>query len=1018
MFGFLINLVVGVVLSIAGTLLQQAFGSKQEQERRTGTRGSAQIGGKVPQYFLVGTVGEAGKLEYRNAWGNDGQVPNAYLTEVHSFGDLPVSGLAGLYVNGVRVSLTTSGAVAQGYPVADLNGKFWWKFFDGRQTAADPYLIDKFGSDADRAWAADMIGIGVPYLVTTALWDETLWTGFPRVLGEFQGIPLYDPRKDSTAGGSGPQRWDNPATWAFSDNSAVIIYNIERGIYYNGAHVWGGKKTAADLPYDVWAAAMDACDELVPLKAGGSEKRFRAGRRINLNERPADVIKELLIGCNGRISHASDGQVYILIGAPSVAAGAFTDADVLATEPLGSIPWPNLDEIINGATATYREPLQAWEDKETAPYLRSDLVEQDDGRENVEGLELNTTFSGTQAQRVIQSVIEGGRRFRTHVVALPPAFAQFRPLQALGWSSDRFGYGGKLFLITARTRAPFGYVIFGLQEIDPADDDWNPSTDERPLSFAPVVTNRPAPQEVSGFFVEPAIAHDSEDRPRRPAIDVFWSSASATIDVRAVRISVALPDTVDPSTPGTLVWDGEAPRPELGSARLVEALIANQAYLVQIQYVPDSGRVTVASAWLPVTTPDVRYTSLDIDIDDIREDVIESVAELDRETRINVRDLIEEKRQQVLLAVQGQLADYSDRQLMRRALVAQSGEDRAEFSEQILAAVGPGSAIVTRIEELRAEVFDPDSGLPATAEAVSLLSAEVHNPETGLEALANMVDLLSVSYGDISADGLLSVEVGIAPAGVSSRAILSTRATAGGAVASAALMLDSRIIGGTLTSEVLLVGGRISLVASTSPSATKRGLLVVDGDNVYIDNARIRELTAGNIATRSLTADKIAAGSLTSAEINVAQLVASNAFLTNLVIDGSANIANLSVGRLQLATGSVTDFPAGSGSVSGTVGEATRYGPNFTPIGPFLWAAAVSVSSGGGTRTASVFLETVPGGTRYVLAFANNGIISTSGVAPAGLPYGTQMRMGVTGAASDGNVFGYTWNVAATIAVK
>src|SRR5690554_7466572 len=68
---FLINLIIGIILSAASTLLQQAFAPKpEEQRRRTGTRGATQFGGKVPQYFLVGTVGEPGKAEYRNAWGS------------------------------------------------------------------------------------------------------------------------------------------------------------------------------------------------------------------------------------------------------------------------------------------------------------------------------------------------------------------------------------------------------------------------------------------------------------------------------------------------------------------------------------------------------------------------------------------------------------------------------------------------------------------------------------------------------------------------------------------------------------------------------------------------------------------------------------------------------------------------------------------------------------------------------------------------------------------------------------
>ena len=707
---FLIQIIVGVLLSVASTLLQQAFAPQQDQQRRTGTRGSTQIGGKVPQYFLVGTVGEAGKLEYRNAWGESDGVPNAYLTSVTSFGDLPVTDMVGLYVNGVRVTLTETGAVAQGYPVADLNGKFWWKFFDGTQTTADSYLVDKFGGDADRAWSTDMVGVGVPYLITTALWDETLWTSFPTVLGEFQGIKLYDPRMDTTAGGSGAQRWDDPDTWAFSDNNMVIIYNIERGIYYDGAHVWGGKKTAAELPYAAWAAAMDACDETVALDGGGSEKRFRAGRRVALNERPGDVIKELLIGCNGRIVHCADGTVYPLVGVPDEADGAFSDADVLATNALGTIPFPNLDEIINGATATYREPEQAWEDKETAPYLRSDLETEDDGRQQIEGLDLGTTFSGTQAQRILKAVIEEGRRFRRHVVALPPEYAQFRPIQVLAWTSDRFDYSAKLFLITTRTVEPFGNVILGLQEIDPADHDWNPETDEQPLSFAPVVTNRPAPQEVSGFSVAPAIALDAEGNSRRPAIDVFWSSASVTVDVRAVRITIRLAAT------DVIVWEGEAPRPELGEARITQALLPNEDYEVQIQYMPLSGRVTVESSWLSVTTPDVKLGALDVVYGDLNLDELGAQAEGYFDWMgISVRELYEKAQEQDVHGADQELANAMQFDELRRSLSVVTGDLQASFEETITVAIVPMQGQLVAIADSLTELSAGDGTDVTTA---------------------------------------------------------------------------------------------------------------------------------------------------------------------------------------------------------------------------------------------------------------------------------------------------------------
>src|SRR5690606_9076390 len=108
-----------------------------------------------------------------------------------------------------------------------------------------------------------------------------------------------------------------------------------------------------------------------------------------------------------------------------------------------------------------------------------------------------------------------------------------------------------------------------------------------------------------------------------------------------------------------------------------------------------------------VKTPNIKLTDLDIEIDNLAAEIKDSVAELDEWTRHNTRETIEEKRKAILLNVEGAVGDYNDRQLIRREASSQSQANRAEWSEDILVATGPGSAIVTRIEELRAEVFDP-----------------------------------------------------------------------------------------------------------------------------------------------------------------------------------------------------------------------------------------------------------------------------------------------------------------------
>jgi hypothetical protein len=607
-----ISFLISIIITVASTLAQQAFAPKPQDAGPRGYRGSIATGGKVPQSFLVGTVGTAGKLEYRHSWGKSGGTPNAYLVDVVSFGDLPGCAMTGLFINGEKVTLSTSGHVQQGYPVSEYNddgdGHFWQEFFNGSQTSANEYLVDKFGGDSDRPWQADMVGRGLPYATFTALIDDGLWSGFPTYMAELQGIPLYDPRKDSTAGGSGTQRWSDPTTWAFSDNNIVIVYNIYRGIHYNGEKVWGGDATAYQLPYANWAAAMDKADLLIDKKSGGTERQFRGGREIEFGERPADVIQEFLVGANARVAHTAAGQIYILVGVPSAVVGSFTDADLLATDSSTLTPFPNLDGIVNGATASYVEPQQAWESKETAPYYRSDLEAEDDGRRQVQGLDLGTTFSGTQAQRILQAVVEESRRFGRHVLPFPPIFGAYNLLEALSWTSAANGYSTKWFLIIAKTEDQWGNVILGLQEIDPADHDWDPQTDEQPLDFAPLTTARPAPQVMTGWQALPAVLQDATGAGRRPSIEVRYDGG--LVDVRGVRVQVR-----ENWSDKRVIFDGEIP---YDLTTTTPAVILNgpflpaQNYEVHGKYVPASGRKTEWSIWLAVTTPDVRLLPEDL----------------------------------------------------------------------------------------------------------------------------------------------------------------------------------------------------------------------------------------------------------------------------------------------------------------------------------------------------------------------------------------------------------------------
>ncbi len=695
---WLIQIIVGVILNVASTLYQQSQQSQAKaQERRPGFRGTVQTGGKVPRSFLVGTIAVPGKQVYWNSWGSSGGTPNAYGVDVISFGDLPITAFTGLWVNAATETVSGSGHVDQGYPVTgDKAGYLWAEFFDGTQTTVNTYLSGKFASDADRPWSSDMIGRGIPYLTLTALISDTVWTGFPTYMAQFQGIKLYDPRLDTTAGGSGSHRWDTPSTWAFSDNNMVIIYNILRGIYYGGDWVWGGRARAAQLPYTVWAAAMDACDENVTLDAGGTEKRFRAGREVFFNERPADVIAELLTGCTGRLTQTA-GAWYPLVGVPETADGTFTDDDLIITEGMTFDPFPNLDQIINGATGTYLEPSQGWEAKETAPYYSTTLEAADDDRQQLEGLDLGTTFSGTQAQRILKATVAESRRFKRHVLQLRPSFGQYRPLQVLAWTSTSQSYTSKLFLITAKTELPNGNVILGLQEIDPADYEWTAATDEQPISFAPLTPIRPAPIPMTGWDAEPYIFKDAASNNRRPGILVSYTGGLP--DVLAVRIQVRKDFDDD-----AVVWDsGEQPY-DIADADPVSrsitwaGIIPNANYEVRGKFIspPGSGRSNDWSSWIAVTAPNVKLTSLDVEIDlaALSGDILNQQAQ--------IRSLIEAFKQLGTLLEATDRENYTLRNSLFRQISVKLGDLEASFTEIIEVALGPGGAIAIALESLYA----------------------------------------------------------------------------------------------------------------------------------------------------------------------------------------------------------------------------------------------------------------------------------------------------------------------------
>jgi hypothetical protein len=604
---FLTTTTFGKLLtSVALSALKAALMRQPDQPPRGLRTAQTMTGGITAASFILGSYATEGQLTAPPmTHGNAGKTPNAYLTYVIDTGDIPKQTLEGLILDGEAVEIGDTPHADYGLPIL---GRFtnyaWVRFHDGTQTTADPMLLAKYPAPLVRPWSSDMVGHGIPYAVFTFKFNREVFSSFPKVRLEIGGIPLYDPRKDSTVGGTGAHRWADRATWERSENTAVQVYNILRGIDFGSGEIWGAKADAEDLPLSVWWAAMNVCDVLIDLADGGTEPQYRTSFEVRADDEPAKIIEELLRATGGEVSE-NGGVWKIRMGPPPLPVYFFSDDDILISQSEQFEPFSASTDPFNGVQVVYPDPEALWEPRDAPALYNAAYEEQDGGQRNVADLTFSAAPYPLQVQRVQLSYLEDERRFARHVLALPSDAVALEALDAVAWTSERNGYVQKVFEITSHIDPLLtGAPRIALRERDPNDYDW--STDfeiTTPPVFREPITV-PA-QAVTDFAAQAWSIPRTDSTPARPAILLTWDGDQP--DVRGLRWELQLEDA-------TPVTSGSTQDVERGALVVSEGVLPGTAYRIHAKFVVD--RPTVWTEWLPVTTFDIRLT-----IEDLNEEV-------------------------------------------------------------------------------------------------------------------------------------------------------------------------------------------------------------------------------------------------------------------------------------------------------------------------------------------------------------------------------------------------------------
>ncbi len=820
--------VIGAVLQAAVgvglNLIAKALAGKPE-ETPFSINGQLQSGGDVPRSFIIGHTVTAGSLVYANTWGKSGKTPNAYFTQVIALSDIPIAGVSQLFVNGEAVTIGTLDPDGKGnriteYETGGGNNHLWIKFYDGTQVAADSYLTDTV-STSNNPWQPTRIGQGVAYAILTSQIDPELFTGFPAFKFELQGIKLYDPSKDTTAGGVGPQRYDTPSTWGGDgdDLPAVQVYNLLRGIRYGTEWFYGLQGLAsARLPNAHWIAQINKCRALIDGPAG-AEPTYLTGGEIAIGAQVTEAIEAILTGCQGRLSEAG-GTYKIFVGAPDAPVYAFTDDDILSTEEQTFTPFFGLADTINGVNASYPEPAESWNMKAAPALLNTAFEAQDGNRRLMADIQLDMVYRASQVQRLMRSALQEARRARRHTITLGPSAWVLEPGDIIQWTSARNGYATKLFRIDGVADHANLDVTLDMTEVDPTDYDWDQDNDYTPPVFVPIVPGRPVPQPIIDWFAEGAVVNDNNGNPRRPAIRLTWDGDQ--VDVIGVEFEVRL------ATSLVTIYQGRMDQPKVGVLLISQGLLPNTIYGVRGRYIPRTARPMEWSGWLNVTTPNVLLGSDDVYIDDIVDEVNEQIGEHLEWAGNTTRWLTDEIERLNSLTAETGAQSATD----KFELLASIGNVTASYTRDILVVATATQAAVSRIETLEVQVNND------IATAVNALTASISVVDGKVTANANAITNLNVSIGNISANGLFRVETVATESGALSTIGLSASTTSGGVTNEAALFLSSKTGG---ISSVTIRADRFVI----SNGTVSEFPFIFVGGVATMNAARINNVTAG-----------------------------------------------------------------------------------------------------------------------------------------------------------------------------
>ena len=217
-----------------------------------------------------------------------------------------------IYINDKLV--TWSGALTDG-TVRTVNSSDANFYKDGSLISVQAfYGLDNQSAssilDESTNWGSNHKLSGVAYLAFKFTWNQDAFGSLPEVKVILKGKKIYDPRLDSTKGGSGSQREDTASTWTYNENSALCLLDYLRNARYGK----GLPNTAFETNYDSFKTSANICDtQVTPYTSAPADiDLFQTNLVIDTEQKVIDNVRELLNPMRAIFTY-TQGKYFLII---------------------------------------------------------------------------------------------------------------------------------------------------------------------------------------------------------------------------------------------------------------------------------------------------------------------------------------------------------------------------------------------------------------------------------------------------------------------------------------------------------------------------------------------------------------------------------------------------------------------------------------------------------------------------------------------------------------------------------